>query len=245
MWPALTRTAAALAMLVALAAGLAADQDAAQLADDMQRLAQLQQLVGAWRGVGQPQRGSNKDSWVEEADWAWSFGAGGPALVSALPKAKYFKRLVLRPGEQAGNFVLTAQPASGGAEIVYSGTLENESPDQQQLVLTAKQPRETFPERLSFRFVAEGNRLLILLEKRGTARGQFARMAEVGYTRQGSGFGKGAAGRLCIVTGGLGTIPVVHNGQTYYVCCTGCRDYFTEHPEKVLAEDAARKSDEK
>jgi hypothetical protein len=25
-------------------------------------------------------------------------------------------------------------------------------------------------------------------------------------------------------------------GQTYYVCCTGCRDLFNEGPAKILAE---------
>jgi ribosomal protein L24E len=103
------------------------------------------------------------------------------------------------------------------------------------------QAREGCPVRLSFRFAAGGDRLLLLMEKAGTADGQFARLAEVGYTRQGSGFGKNVAQRECVVTGGLGTIEVTHDGKTYYVCCTGCRDYFNENAEKVLAEWAAKK----
>ena len=51
---------------------------------------------------------------------------------------------------------------------------------------------------------------------------------------------KTSAQRECVVTGGLGTIEVTHNGKTYYVCCTGCRDYFNENAEKVLAELAAK-----
>lgn len=211
-----------------------ADRDAAS----QERLAQMQQLVGAWRGVGQPQRGSTKDSWVEEADWAWSFGKEGPALVAKLPKTKYFSQLTLRPGDEAGQFTLAATPAASGEAINYAGRLD----DQQQLVLSAEQPREGFPERLSFRFAAEGNRLLILLERKTAANGQFTRLAEVGYTRQGSGFGQATVQRECVVTGGLGTIAVTHNSQTYYVCCTGCRDYFNEQPGAVLAEHAARKA---
>ena len=46
---------------------------------------------------------------------------------------------------------------------------------------------------------------------------------------------------VTLVTVGLGTIEVTHNGQTYHVCCTGCRDYFNENPEKVLAEYKAKK----
>ena len=240
---AVKRLAAALAVIVGLAAAIAADPPAKNEAEQKQRLAEVQQLVGQWRGVGLPQRGSSQGSWVEEANWAWKFQAGAPALVAELPKTKYFRRLQLQASDEAGQFVLVALPAAGGEEVEYSGRLEaTSSGERQQLVLTAKEPQEGLPERLSFRFVAEGNRLLLLMEKRGAASGQLARLAEVGYTRQGSGFGKGAAARECVVTGGLGTIAVMHNGQTHYVCCTGCRDYFNEQPEQVLAEHAARKA---
>ena len=245
---AVVRLAAALAASIALAPAIAADQPAENQAEQKQRLAQLQQIVGQWRGVGLPQRGSTKGSWVEEASWAWKFnknsaGEAGPELVAELPKAKYFRRLQLRVGDEAEQFVLIASPAGGGSTVKYSGRLEVPQPgESKQLVLITEDPRENLPERLSFRFVAEGSRLALLMEKRGAIAGQFARLAEVGYTRQGSGFGEGAAGRECVVTGGLGTIAVMHNGQTYYVCCTGCRDYFNEQPEKVLAEHAARKA---
>lgn len=236
MWRSLTRFGAALAITIAFAAAIAADK----AAGDKEQLAQLQQLVGNWRGIGQPLRGSTKDSWVEEADWAWSFGKHGPALVATLPKTKYFSRLQLSAAD-ADQFKLSATPTTGGESVVYSGQLD----DQKRLILTAEQPRAGMPQRLSFRFVAEGNRLLILLERQNAASGQFTRLAEVGYTRQGSGFGQGTVQRECVVTGGLGTIAVMHNGQTYYVCCTGCRDYFNEQPEKVLAEYDARKAVEK
>ena len=45
---------------------------------------------------------------------------------------------------------------------------------------------------------------------------------------------------LCVVTEGRGTIQVSYKGKTYWVCCTGCRDLFKDHPERVLAEAAAR-----
>ena len=34
-------------------------------------LAEFNSLVGGWRGVGQPQRNSNKGSWTESAEWVW------------------------------------------------------------------------------------------------------------------------------------------------------------------------------
>jgi YHS domain-containing protein len=36
------------------------------------------------------------------------------------------------------------------------------------------------------------------------------------------------------VTGGLGTIAVSYKGQTYYVCCGGCKDAFEADPEKYV-----------
>ena len=219
--------------LVAMTALVAGDSPPAQ---QQERLAKLQPLVGSWRGVGQPQRGSTKDSWVEEAEWAWSYGQAGPALVAKLPKGKYFSQFRLSAGDGNRSLVLTATPAGGGGAR-YSGQFDN----QEQLVLTADTPRGELPQRLSFRFVAGGDRLLLLMEKQGASSTLFVRLAEVGYTRQGSGFGKNLAQRECIITGGLGTIEVAHGGKSYFVCCTGCRDYFNENPEKVLAEYAARK----
>jgi hypothetical protein len=226
----------AVVLLSAVVRGDDADGDRKHAAQK-ERLARLQPLVGAWRGVGQPQRASTKDSWIEDADWAWSFGGDGPALVATLPKGKYFSELKLTVGD-GDAFVLTATPAAGGDALRYAGKLD----EQEQLVLVAERPRDDLPRRLSFRFAASGDRLLLLMEKKGLAGDQLVRLAEVGYTRQGSGFGKNVAQRECVVTGGLGTIEVTHGGKTYFVCCTGCRDYFNENAEKVLAEYAARKA---
>src|SRR5690242_11213557 len=117
--------AAVLAILIAFAAALAADSAAEKDAEQKQRLAQLQQLVGSWRGVGQPQRGSTQGSWVEEANWAWKFHADGPALVAALPKTKYFQRLELQASDEPGQFVLSAWPPDSSESVEYSGRLEN------------------------------------------------------------------------------------------------------------------------
>jgi YHS domain-containing protein len=37
-------------------------------------------------------------------------------------------------------------------------------------------------------------------------------------------------------------MPVTYKGQTYYVCCTGCRDAFNETPEKYIKEFLERKA---
>ena len=45
----------------------------------------------------------------------------------------------------------------------------------------------------------------------------------------------------CVVTGGLGTMQVSYMGQTYYVCCSGCRDEFNDNPKKYVDEYNAKK----
>lgn len=218
------------------AATSAADDKAAA---SKEQLAKVQKLVGQWRGVGQPQRGSTKDSWVEEADWAWEF-EGEISLIAKLPKGKYFSSLMLLPGKTSDEYALAATRADDGKVVWYRGSLDAD----ERLVLNAEEEAAGIPSRLSFRFVAGGDRLLVVLERKAEAGEQFVRLAEVGYTRRGSGFGKGSSQPECVVTGGLGTIEVSYEGKTYYVCCTGCQAYFNENPAEVLAEYKARKAEE-
>ena len=56
---------------------------------------------------------------------------------------------------------------------------------------------------------------------------------------EGEEFASGDGRPECIVSGGLGTIKVSYQGQTYYVCCGGCRDEFYASPQKYI--DAAKK----
>jgi hypothetical protein len=229
-----------LALFIAVAVAIGGDKPGSK---QQEQLTKLQALVGSWRGVAQPVRGSAKDSWTEQADWSWDFSQPAPALIATLPQGKYFSRVRLTPGNNDGDYSLDATASKDQQQQTYSGRLD----DQNQLILVAAQradqPTGDLPSRLTFRFTAGGDRLLLLMEKQGPAPDSFVRLAEIGYTRAGSGFGNIAQGRECIVTGGLGTIEVSHNGKNYYVCCTGCRDYFKDNPDQVLADLAAKKKE--
>jgi hypothetical protein len=228
-----------LAPLFALAAG--ADEggdDSARRRVDQQALEPLGMLVGQWRGVGQPQRASTKGAWIEKSDWAWQFNDGA-ALAFTAPDSKSLTRGVLSRGEKEGEFVLEAATPAGES-VRYIGRQSEDG----VLILTADQSPEEAPARVTIRQVADGKRLVILYERR-SGEDRFTRLAEVGYTRQGSGFGQGSSQIECVVTGGLGTIPVTYQNKTYYVCCTGCRDLFNDDPEGVLADYRARKEEER
>src|SRR5262245_17670053 len=223
------------------------DEAAAKSSDrDKQALTPLQTFVGEWRGVGQPRRGSTAGSWIEESEWAWKFEKGAAALVFATPKekegiGKYFVAGRLERGEKDGQFRFIGTLPDGKTQVTYTGSQDKEG----RLVVSAEDVPEGSPSRVALRTVAEGQRLLILYERRLGKSDNYTRLAEVGFTRKGGNFAKLVVERECVVTGGAGTIQVSYKGQQYWVCCTGCRDLFNEDPEKVLAEYRARKEAEK
>jgi len=236
-------------LLIAALVGFATNAQAAdekeatpeQLAAQKEQLSKVQKLVGSWKGVGQPQRGSTKDSWIEQADWAWRFSPQRTTLFTRTEKSKYFSKLELIAGEQADTYSLVATPAAGGDPVTYQGKLDAEG----KLSLEQSSAPAGLPQRISLRFVAEAKRLLVLYEGKTQFSDQLVRLAEVGLTRAGSGFGQGAQGPECVVTGGAGLMTVEYDGQKYYVCCTGCRDYFNADPVRALAEYKERKEEEK
>lgn len=202
-----------------------------------QALSKLQDYVGKWRGVGQVRRGSTQGAWSETADWAWKFEEGNASLTFKVDDAKYFETGTLRAvGDDA--FELLAE--SDDPQLTYIGQLDETG----RLILNAADVPSGKPARISIRQVADGKRMLVLFERR-VGDDRYLRMAEVGYTREGSNFGKGANYIECIVTGGVGTIPVTFEGQTFYVCCTGCRDLFNSDPAAALAEYRERKEEER
>ena len=59
--------------------------------------------------------------------------------------------------------------------------------------------------------------------------------------REGESLAAKESKQLCVVSGGAGTMPISFKGETFYVCCSGCRDAFNENPEKYIKEFKAKK----
>jgi YHS domain-containing protein len=211
-----------------------ADDGAKERRDDQAALKEFGALVGSWKGTGQPKRGQAAGGWREEANWAWKLSDKSASLEIEVDKGKYLKAATLKPGEKPGVYVLDAILADG-EKRTFTGKLVKDKP----LVLKAEGTGEGV-RRVTLT-VPNEFRFLLLLESEPAAN-NFARLAEVGYTRQGVSFAAGEAGPVCIVTEGRGTIQVSHKGKTYYVCCSGCKDLFNKDPEAILAEAAARAS---
>src|SRR5262249_12723561 len=84
---------------------------------------------------------------------------------------------------------------------------------------------------------AEGVRFVYRYAVKPKGRTVFNKLWQVAANKEGESLAakqSGKKGPECIVTGGLGTITVSYKGQTYYVCCTGCKDAFESNPEKYI-----------
>ncbi len=192
-------------------------------------LTALQDYVGTWKGAGQVRRGSTQGAWIEESEWVWQFDKQGAAIVQKSGKGKFVTQLELRAGQQQSAFVATVKTPQG-VTLQFAGKLD----DSGRLVLVNNDPQNQVVGRISIRIVADGKRMIVMYEKLLTGT-LYARLGELGSTRKGSMFGGGATMIECIVSGGKGTIPVMFNGKTYYVCCSGCRDYFNDNAAEVVA----------
>ena len=195
----------------------------------------LQEFVGQWKGAGQIRRGSTQGAWIEESQWVWQFDEAGAAVILESKKGKFLVRLELRAAKKTDEFVATGETPDG-KKVHFSGKVNEDG----RLVLVATEPEKQLVARISIRTVAEGKRMVATYERLLTGT-LYGRLGELGSTRKGSMFGAGGTQIVCIVSGGKGTTPVTYDGKTYYVCCSGCRDYFNENAAEVVAEYLANK----
>jgi hypothetical protein len=220
----------------AMAAEIAKPADAAKL---VAALKPYQDFVGQWRGVGQPKRGSNKGAWQEKGDVIWQLTGRDTGLVWKADGGTLWKSGRLSPGEKPNEFALhVTLPDDKPRE--YRGQADGD-----RLVLDSAADEQGEVHRITLTRLNE-NRLVWLFEKRAAQQSFYQRVAEIAFQREGTRLAaKDGNGPECIVTGGLGTIPVTYQGKTYYVCCTGCRDVFNDDPAGTLAAWEERRKAEK
>lgn len=202
------------------------------------RLKPLQNLIGPWRGIGQPKRGSNVGAWKEAIDTAWDLKKDQTGIRWSAKDSTQWKSVWLSSPRE-NEFVLKATLADDTVRE-YRGKLEKD-----RLTMETAPVDGQDVHRATITFLNE-NRWTLLLERRGGQQTFYQRIAEIGYQREGTRLAVGTtSGPECVVTGGLGTIAVQHAGKTYYVCCTGCRDAFNDDPEGILKAYAERKAAKK
>jgi hypothetical protein len=201
-------------------------------------------LVGSWKGTGYPdgpKSDRTKDFWTETISWEWQFRGTDCWLVANFKKGRHFVRGELRytPENRTYQFSVSTPDSKSWT---YVGNLTQGKMKEQILTLERADPTAKRTERLVFTLLHH-NRHLYRLDAKPDGAASFARQFQVGATKEGEPFAAVPTGPECVVSGGRGTIPVTHNGKTYYVCCSGCRDAFKEEPEKFIKEYEAKRKE--
>jgi hypothetical protein len=200
--------------------------------EDKEGLYALQEFIGGWKGTANDKA---KGFWTEKANWTWRFKDKDRWMTFDLDNSKLYKGGEVRYLPDKSKYQVTLIDKAGG-KAVFLGELKksilivervNDNNDTEQLKLTT----------------IDGDRLVYELWIKPDGRTIYTKKLQVGLTREGVTFGIEAGGKKpeCVVTGGLGTMPVTYMGTTYYVCCSGCRDAFNENPGKIVAEYLKKK----
>jgi hypothetical protein len=196
----------------------------------------LHDLVGTWKGTGTPfgtREEQTKGFWSETIACEWRFDKDDARLRFAFEKSKTFRSADLRFDPAAKTYRFAAETSDGKKEA-YTGDLEGKT-------LSLLHEDGASAKRLVFTFL-HSNRFLYRLESKAAGKTTFAKQFQVGATKEGVPFVAGDGKPECIVSGGLGSMPVMFRGRTYYVCCSGCRDEFNADPEKYVKEFESKKA---
>jgi hypothetical protein len=233
------RTPAAVLVVLSLAGWASAAPAAPEKRTAKEALQAFQDLIGSWRGTGQPggtREERQKGFWQETIAWQWRFKGAEVWLRADLEKGKWYSRMELRYVPAKDVYQLKAWTA-GKKEQTFEGKLQ-----KRRLTLSREEAMRT--QQLVFSLL-HSNRYLYRLEEKPADVASLRRVFEVGATKNGVAFASEDDKPECVVSGGLGTMPVSYKGKTYYVCCSGCRDAFKEEPEKYVKEFEARKKAKK
>jgi hypothetical protein len=197
----------------------------------------LNGLIGSWRGTAIPvgTREEQRAFWTEKIAWQWQFKGKDAWLKVAFTGSKYFDKGELRYLPEDDTFQFAVE-TTGKKSLTFNGHLK-------ERVLTLQSPDDGKKEsqRLVFTLL-HADRFLYRYDVKPQGKALFTAVFKVGAIPEGASFAAGDGRPECVVTGGLGTIPVVYRGTTYYVCCRGCRDEFNENPEKYLKEYQRKKA---
>jgi len=230
---------AMLTLTMFIQGGLVAQAPGKRTAKDGLRA--LNDLIGLWRGTGTP-AGTKQEQqdgfWAESIAWEWQFKDKDVWFSAVFEKSKHFSKGALRYVPEKNEYSL-ALTTTAKQEKVFTGALSDNV-----LTLDGSADANGDVERLVFTLLHD-NRHLYRLDKKKADRASFANVFKVGATKEGMEFAGGTGKPECIVTGGLGTIAVLHNGATYYVCCSGCATEFRADPAKYVKEFEEKKKGKK
>lgn len=223
----------------------AGDSTSASAAEQLnavrEALRPFQVLLGDWKGLSQ-KAVTDHPVWVYD----WVSDPKFPGMKITSDTGAYIRngRLSYLPASDQFEFKAT-DPT--GNQRVFRGTFiepvrdvagdEKKLQRTYKLQLTEPEPnsageqwRITFNQQENNRYILEVDR------KRGS--GPFSRVDTVHTQREGTSFALSETDygdKTCIISQGLGTISVSYKGQSFWVCCSGCKAAFEDDPEKWIA----------
>ena len=220
-------------VLVLSASGFAADDKEAA----KEALRNLQEFIGGWKGNGSPvkARPASSELWSETIEWGWKFKGGDPALTLKIDKGRHLKEGELRFLPEKKLYQLTMTDAKG-VKRVFEGDYKDN-----YLTLERVDSETKEAQKVIMNTAAEGVRFVYRYERKPEGRTLFIKDYQVSATKIGESLGKTEKKNECVVSGGAGTMPIMYKGETFYVCCSGCRDEFNANPEKYVKEFKAKK----
>jgi hypothetical protein len=210
--------------------------DGEEPASAKEALQALNEYIGQWKGTGDVERAKagSKTFWTESVSWSWRFKKDDAWLAVKIENGKLFKGGELRYLLDKKKYQLTATDAKDKT-LVFEGVLKSGS-----LVLERTDDGKKETQQISMNVAGDGVRFNYWYKTKPAS----ARVYDKGYlvacNKEGESLGGKKEGKECPVSGGLGTIAVTFKGETFYVCCTGCRDAFNENPEKFVKEFKAK-----
>ena len=226
--------AAALAMPLT---GRAADDSSADARKTA--LQDLNEYIGSWKGSGGPDKprpGPKDPTWNEQIAWSWHFKGDDAWLSFAVKDGKYLSGGEVRYLPARKVYRLTAVDAKK-QKLEFDGKLDSKG----YLVFDRADKATGETQQLTMNLAGDGARFIYRYATRPKGGTVFTRQYMVAASKEDESLGATAKKNECVVTGGLGTIPVTYMGETFYVCCTGCRDAFNDDPAKFVKEYKEKK----
>jgi hypothetical protein len=194
----------------------------------------LNDFIGGWKGNGTSEK-DKSETWNEALSWSWRFKGKDAWLTFEIAKGKHFQNGELRYLADKKRYQLTLLDKTD-KKRVFEGELK-----KGRLVLERVDDATKETQQLQMNLAGGGVRFIYAYAVRPENRTLFSKEFQVAFTKEGESFGTAVKKVECIVTGGLGTIAVNFQGKTFYVCCSGCRDAFSENPAHYIKEAEAKK----
>jgi hypothetical protein len=203
----------------------------------MEALRELNDFIGEWKGTGEPEKPkpAANELWSEGLAWSWRFKGDDAWLNLQIKNGKLYKSGDLRYLVDKKAYQLELLDKKD-TKLVFQGELKDGF-----LTLVREDPKTKETQRVVMNTAGDGVRFIYSVAHKPANRTTYSKDFKVAGNKEGESLGAKAKKNECVVSGGLGTIPVSFKGEMFYVCCSGCKDAFNENPEKYVKEFKAKK----